>query len=333
MPEGKTTGAIRRSRRETTPAIDVARPQSALALNRGFQASNILIGGDFDFLPALRTCNCPPRNLNCLSRAEVNALGSTILNVETRHRWKEKHGGRFIPELPEKFIKLLSHRGECVLDPFCGSGTTNLVAYQLGRHSVGIDVNPQSVELAHQRLQDEFLRQRDESTEQRLIAGSVLDVLPQLPEGAIDLTVTSPPYFDVVDYENGSAEQWGNMHSYENFLERMVEAFSTVFRVTRPGGFLVVNTQDVFKRDHKCPMHADYVWHCRRLGFEVISTQVYVLNFSSGGRLVWGYPAAYYPKNDHEYMLVFRKPTAPEDGDGTGNPAPTRRKTRKHNKD
>lgn len=313
------------------PGTETARTAAASSRTSEREEGNIVLNGAIDFLPARRSCNCPPKNLNCLSRTEVNALGSTILNVETRHRWKEKHGGRFIPELPEKFIKLLSHRGECLLDPFCGSGTTNVVAYQLSRHSIGIDVNPRSVQLAYSRLQEEFLRRKDESTQHRLLAGSVLDILGKLPDHVIDLTVTSPPYFDVVDYEDDSSEQWGNIHRYEDFLEKMAEAFAAIFRVTKPGGFLVVNTQDVFKRDNRCPMHADYVWQCRCLGFEVVSTQVYVLNFSTGGRLVWGYPTAYYPKNDHEYILVFRKPLAPEGRRREKNTTRRDQKTRNHN--
>jgi DNA modification methylase len=39
-----------------------------------------------------------------------------------------------------------------VLDPFCGTGTTNLVAYQLGRKSVGIDISPKYVAMARERF-------------------------------------------------------------------------------------------------------------------------------------------------------------------------------------
>lgn len=40
-----------------------------------------------------------------------------------------------------------------VLDPFCGSGTTNLVAYQLGRRSIGIDLSPEYIEMARNRCE------------------------------------------------------------------------------------------------------------------------------------------------------------------------------------
>lgn len=43
--------------------------------------------------------------------------------------------------------------GDIVLDPFCGSGTVGAVALQHGRNFVGVDLNQQYLELAHERLQ------------------------------------------------------------------------------------------------------------------------------------------------------------------------------------
>jgi DNA modification methylase len=41
--------------------------------------------------------------------------------------------------------------GGIVLDPFCGAGTTNLVAFYLGRRSVGIDVSADYLRIAEER--------------------------------------------------------------------------------------------------------------------------------------------------------------------------------------
>lgn len=258
---------------------------------------------DFAWLPARRTCQCPDGRLNCLTRQDTYALGSTVINVSHRVRWQEKHGGRFIPHVPEKFIRLFTHVGETVLDPFCGSGTTNVVAKGLGRNSVGIDVNPRSAQMAMDRLG----ALADNGTRHEVMCGSCTDVLPAIPTDAIDLVVTSPPYFDVVDYKDDGAAQWGNITDYPQFLARMGEALRALHRVVKPGGFLVLVTQDVFKSRVKCPIHADYILIGREIGLEVASTQVYILNYSNGGRLVFGYPKSYYPKNDHEFIVVLRK--------------------------
>lgn len=56
--------------------------------------------------------------------------------------------------LLERIIKLVTVRGDVVLDPFCGSGTTLVAAQALGRHAVGIDISNDAVALTRQRLRD-----------------------------------------------------------------------------------------------------------------------------------------------------------------------------------
>ena len=53
-----------------------------------------------------------------------------------------KYPAKFFPELPRWLIKRYSDEGDIVLDPFSGSGTTNVEALLNRRHSVGIDVDP-----------------------------------------------------------------------------------------------------------------------------------------------------------------------------------------------
>ena len=59
-----------------------------------------------------------------------------------------KYPAKFFPELPRWLIERYSREGEKILDPFTGSGTTNLEAMLLGRNSVGVDVDPFSRMLA-----------------------------------------------------------------------------------------------------------------------------------------------------------------------------------------
>jgi len=53
-----------------------------------------------------------------------------------------KYPAKFFPELPRWLIQKFSKPGDILIDPFMGSGTTNVEAMLLGRHSVGIDVDP-----------------------------------------------------------------------------------------------------------------------------------------------------------------------------------------------
>ncbi|MCY3629384.1 MAG: hypothetical protein F4120_02575 [Rhodothermaceae bacterium] len=59
-----------------------------------------------------------------------------------------KYPAKFFPELPRWIIERYSSYGDIILDPFMGSGTTNVEASILGRNSIGVDVDPFSKMLA-----------------------------------------------------------------------------------------------------------------------------------------------------------------------------------------
>jgi DNA modification methylase len=62
------------------------------------------------------------------------------------------HPAPFPEELPRRLIELYSFRGDVVLDPFCGSGTTCVAALRSGRHYVGYEIDPDYLRLAEERL-------------------------------------------------------------------------------------------------------------------------------------------------------------------------------------
>lgn len=68
---------------------------------------------------------------------------------------KPYHGAHFAtmpPDLARTCILAGSHPGDIVLDPFNGSGTTGLVAGELGRRYVGVELNPEYIALTRERL-------------------------------------------------------------------------------------------------------------------------------------------------------------------------------------
>ncbi|NLB66759.1 MAG: site-specific DNA-methyltransferase [Lentisphaerae bacterium] len=85
------------------------------------------------------------------------AYPSNVLHLATE-TGNRNHSAAFPNALPEWFIKLFTLEGDWVLDPFVGSGTTCIVAQELGRNSVGIDVLPEYTDMAAEQLQpDEAL--------------------------------------------------------------------------------------------------------------------------------------------------------------------------------
>jgi modification methylase len=63
------------------------------------------------------------------------------------------HPAPFPIGLPRRLIELYTYKGDLVLDPFIGSGTTALAAVETGRHYVGFDTEPSYVDLAQRRLE------------------------------------------------------------------------------------------------------------------------------------------------------------------------------------
>jgi DNA modification methylase len=65
---------------------------------------------------------------------------------------KLKHFASFPPRLVEPFVRAATRTGDMVLDPFAGSGTTLLVAQQLGRRAIGIELSADYCAVAKERL-------------------------------------------------------------------------------------------------------------------------------------------------------------------------------------
>lgn len=63
-----------------------------------------------------------------------------------------KHPAPFPVELPRRCIKLFSYKEDIILDPFVGSGTTLLAALELGRFSIGIDIDESYLLIAEKRI-------------------------------------------------------------------------------------------------------------------------------------------------------------------------------------
>jgi DNA modification methylase len=80
------------------------------------------------------------------------AYPANVLHMATECSNKN-HSATFPLALPAWFISLFTRPGDLVLDPFVGSGTAAVAAQRLGRHYVGIDINPEFCEIAQSRLQ------------------------------------------------------------------------------------------------------------------------------------------------------------------------------------
>lgn len=74
-------------------------------------------------------------------------IWSDVRGTSTTH-----HPAPFPLEFAERLVRMFSFVGDTVLDPFTGTGTTNLAAARWGRNSVGVELDPQYFDMARKRL-------------------------------------------------------------------------------------------------------------------------------------------------------------------------------------
>jgi len=147
------------------------------------------------------------------------------------------------------------------------------------------------------------------------------EAMPEVTEGSVALTVTSPPYWNAIDYDihaEDSSQYYRTRayaqgyQDYADYLAWLEKIFAEVLRVTRPGGFCAIIVGTVLLDGNLYPVpfdltsrltqegwlfHQDILWHKCTAGVK-----------RAGVTIQKPYPGYYYPNIMNEYILVFRKP-------------------------
>lgn len=121
----------------------------------------------------------------------------------------------------------------------------------------------------------------------QIYAGDAKDLLAKLPEGCIDLTVTSPPYDDLRDYK-------GYTFDFEPIAAEL-------FRVTKPGGVVVWVVGDATIKGSETGTSFRQALGFMELGFNLFDTIIYEVSGTGAKGSNIGYWQAF------EYMFVFSK--------------------------
>jgi site-specific DNA-methyltransferase (adenine-specific) len=140
----------------------------------------------------------------------------------------------------------------------------------------------------------------------------------ELEDRSIDLTITSPPYWQLKDY--GSRGEIGFNDSYESYINNLNLVWKEVYRVLDYGCRLCVNIGDQYARSvyygryKVIPIRTEIIKFCETIGFDymgaIIWQKVATTNTSGGATIMGSFPC---PRNgilklDYEFILVFKKP-------------------------
>lgn len=148
--------------------------------------------------------------------------------------------------------------------------------------------------------------------------------MDEVEDESVALTVTSPPYWNAIDYDRHSKnpsqsyrtrEYSNGFGDYQSYLGWVTRVFAETLRKTRPGGYLAIVVGTVLLNGVSYPVpfdlvgtlvnagwafHHDIVWHKTTAGVK-----------RAGVFIQYPFPGYYHPNIMTEYILVFRRPGEP----------------------
>ncbi|MDH5769116.1 MAG: DNA methyltransferase [Nitrospirota bacterium] len=141
--------------------------------------------------------------------------------------------------------------------------------------------------------------------------------MDELKDESVHLIITSPPYWQLKDYGNGS--QIGFNDTYEDYINNLNLVWKESYRVLHKGCRLCVNIGDQFARSvyygryKVIPIREEIIKFCETIGFDymgaIIWQKVTTCNTTGGATIMGSFP---YPRNgiiklDYEFILIFKK--------------------------
>lgn len=275
-----------------------------------------------------KTCECVGNRINCLTPKEwlKSQIGVWQFFYEKRDiRDKEIHPATFPISLSKKVIELFTHKGELVLDPFVGSGTTLVAAQDLDRNAVGFDLHKKYIDVCKDRLSATRLMN---NSKQIALMDDARNISSSLQEESVSLIWTSPPYSNLLnrprknksrrDRKNG---QLGKVEQYsqdpndlgtlelERYTKTMGDVFEKLLPLLKPKAHCVINVPDMWWENRRITIHIALVEELRKRGYELRNIIIWDRTNVVNGIGIFGWPSNYITMGvTFEYLLDFWKP-------------------------
>ena len=245
-----------------------------------------------------------------------------IHNPPPRKKGALVHPAKFPETMAQEFIEFFTKRGETVLDPMAGTGSTLIAALRAGRNSYGIELNPKYAEIACQLISEErqSLGLPTENLKSEIIKADASHA-PNLGFPTFDYVLTSPPYWDMLHAKGAETQKkrrttaeldvfysddpndLGNLHDYEEFLAKLVGIYAGLKPLLREKAYLTIIVKNVKKGGKIYPL----AWDLGRELGKVYTLKDERLWLQDNQRLApYGLGSAWVSNTFHHYCLQFR---------------------------
>ena len=248
---------------------------------------------------------------------QFNYSGKDIRN-------KKLHPATFPVSLAAHVIKLFTHEGELVLDPFVGSGTTLVAAQDLQRNAIGADLSQEYINLSRSRLG--FPNEGE--PQQVAVAEDARKLSALIEPGSVKLIFTSPPYANLLNRprKNKSRrvrhnDQYMKVEQYSQderdlgtldldaYAREMASIFHSLKPTLKPGARCVINVPDMWWENERITIHIAVIEALRSVGYEFRNTIIWDRTNIVNKIGIFGWPSNYITMGTtFEYLLDFRRP-------------------------
>ena len=237
---------------------------------------------------------------------------TSVWSFPRRGNWATHKGdfrGNWAPEIPRNVMLRYSEKGDIVLDQFVGSGTTMIEAKLLRRRGVGIDINPQSLEIATQRTAFKLLPndEDDRIYEPELHLGDARKI-DMIADNSVDLICSHPPYAESIRFSSDISGDMSHM-KVEEFTQNMHSVAGECFRVLKPGRYCALLIGDT-RRNRRVVSIGFRTWNVFIEEGFLERENIIKLQHNCRATGFWRTRSVEYNflLLAHEYLFIFQKP-------------------------
>lgn len=229
---------------------------------------------------------------------------NTVWSFPNRGKWAthdSKYRGNWSPYIPRNLIIRYSKEGDTVLDPFVGGGTTAVEAKLTHRNFIGVDINPDAIELTKNKCAFDF----DTQATTTIMLGDARHL--EIEDNSIDLICAHPPYADIIHYsENIDGDL--SLLPIKKFLFEISKVADECYRVLKKDKYCAILMGDTRKKGMVQPLAYETMRIFELAGFkakEIIIKEQH--NCKATGFWKTNSLKHNFLLLAHEYLFVFKK--------------------------